>query len=855
VKKLPIPALSLVVLVGPSGSGKSTFARAHFKSTEVLSSDAFRAMVRDDELRLDATQDAFEVLHLVARRRLAAGLLTVVDATNVHAEDRKQLVELARSMHVLPVAIVLDVDVDLCIARNDTRPDRPNSAHWVRRQHSALRRSIGRGSRTLEAEGFRYVHRLFGPDEIAAAQFERQRLWSDRRDERGPFDCIGDVHGCFDELCALLDRLGYEHVDGTRRHPAGRRALFLGDIVDRGPASLACLDLVRGMVAAGSAFCVPGNHDVKLVRALLGKKVRVGHGLEQTLAEFEALAEDERRVARAQAIEFIDGLVSHLVLDGGRLVAAHAGMPKDMQGRASGPVREFALYGQTNGEIDEYGLPVRHDWAAEYRGEATVVYGHTPVVEAEWINRTICLDTGCVFGGKLTALRYPEMELVDVPAAREYYAPIRPPAPPRASGRGAQAELDDVLDLGDITGKRIVATRLMPAVAIRGEEAAAALEVMSRYAADPRWVIHLPPTMSPSETSAQEGFLEHPREALEYFAKRGVASVVCEEKHMGSRAIVVVARDAETARRRFGVTDGSDGAVLTRTGRRFFDDGELQRALLERIRGAASRAGFWERFPGDWLCLDGELMPWSAKAQELLRRQYAAVGRAASDSLADALAAAQAAQARGIDAAALVERLGTRRAAASDMVAAYRRYCWDVASIDDYRFAPFHLLAAEGTLFTDRDHAWHMATLAELAAADGRVVMATNWRRVELADPAQVDAAIAWWCELTERGGEGMVVKPLDFVTRDAHSLVQPAVKCRGREYLRIIYGPEYTLPEHLERLRKRGLNAKRSLALREFALGLEALERFVRREPLRRVHECVFGVLALESDPIDPRL
>jgi protein phosphatase len=204
----------------------------------------------------------------------------------------------------------------------------------------------------------------------------------------------------------------------------------------------------------------------------------------------------------------------------------------------------------------------------------------------------------------------------------------------------------------------------------------------------------------------------------------------------------------------------------------------------------------------------------------------------------------------------LVERFATRGTLVGQYTAAYRRYCWTVTSVTDLRLAPFHVLATERAVHTDKDHAWHMATAAAICAADDTgVLFTTAHRTVDLTDPASEADATAWWEEMTERGGEGMVVKPLSFVARGRRGLVQPAVKCRGREYLRIIYGPEYTLPENLERLRSRGLHAKRSLALREFALGVEGMERFTRGEPLRRVHECVFGVLALESEPVDPRL
>jgi protein phosphatase len=284
----------------------------------------------------------------------------------------------------------------------------------------------------------------------------------------------------------------------------------------------------------------------------------------------------------------------------------------------------------------------------------------------------------------------------------------------------------------------------------------------------------------------------------------------------------------------------------------------MERALLSRVRAAASAAGLWERLSTDWVCLDCELMPWSAKAQDLLRNQYAAVGAAARMALPKAVARLAEAGARGlpeVDTAALLSRYRERYELSGRFVAAYRHYCWPVTSIHDLKLAPFHLLASEGAVHLDRDHLWHMQTLAELARSDSGLILATRHRVVDLADPASEAEATRWWEEMTAAGGEGMVIKPLAFVARGRRGIAQPALKCRGREYLRLLYGPDYTLPENLERLRERGLSAKRSVALREFALGVEALERFVRREPLRRVHECVFGVLALESEPVDPRL
>ncbi|MEK7866587.1 MAG: polynucleotide kinase-phosphatase [Planctomycetota bacterium] len=843
--KIGIPELSLVVLVGPSGAGKSTFARRHFKPTEVLSSDLCRAWVCDAENDQAATRDAFDVLHFIGGKRLAAGRLTVVDATNVQEEARRPLVALARQYHCLPVAIVFDLPERLCLERNRGREERAFGPHVVRMQAQQLRRSL----RSLKREGFRHVFVLSSVEEVDGAEVARVPLWNDRRSEHGPFDVIGDVHGCCDELEALLARLGYarEGPDAPFRHAEGRRAVFLGDIVDRGPRVVDSLRVVMRMVEGGTALCVPGNHEAKLLRKLKGKDVQVTHGLARTLEELGPVPEAERKGIAA----FLDGLISHYVLDDGKLVVAHAGLKQEMHGRGSGRVRDFCLYGETTGETDEYGLPVRHPWAEGYRGRAMVVYGHTPVLEADWLNRTICVDTGCVFGGKLTALRYPEQELVSVAAARVYSEPARPfPPSTEACALTAQQAHDDLLHIEDVVGKRFVTTRLMRAVTVREENAVAALEVMSRFAADPRWLIYLPPTMSPCETSRREGLLEHPEEAFAHFRAQGIARVVCEEKHMGSRAVIVLCRDEEAARRRFGVVGEGMGVCVTRTGRRFFDDVSVEREFLGRVRGAASASGLWEELSTEWVCLDCELMPWSAKAQGLLRGQYAAVGSAAGMALAEARTALCGATA----AAALRERMGEREALVRRYVEAYGRYCWRVDSVGDLKLAPFHLLATEGAVHVGRDHVWHMDVLARLAKADSLLV-ATPYKVIDLTVPASEADGVRWWEELTLRGGEGMVVKPYEFAVRGRKGLVQPALKVRGAEYLRIIYGPEYTLPENLERLRPRRLATKRSLALREFALGVEALERFVRKEPLRRVHECVFGVLALESEPVDPRL
>ncbi|KQR99792.1 polynucleotide kinase-phosphatase [Williamsia sp. Leaf354] len=829
--ELAIPRLSLILLIGTSGSGKSTFAAEHFATTEVISSDDCRAMVSDDANDQGATGDAFDVLEYIAGKRLSRGLLTVIDATNVQASSRKSLLALAKEHDVLPVAIVLDLPVSLAVERNASRPDRTFGSHVVKRQHDQLRRSL----RSLKREGFRTVHVLDSVEAVAQVSFTRTRLFNDRSDDHGPFDVIGDVHGCLGELRELLMRLGYiviEDADGQpvdASHTDRRRVVFVGDLVDRGPDSVGVLRLAMGMVASGNALCVSGNHEAKLVRALGRKDVIPSHGLQRTLDELSAAGPEFTAAVR----EFCDGLVAHYVLDGGRLVVAHAGLKEKYHGRASGRVRAFALYGDTSGETDEFGLPIRYPWADDYRGAATVLYGHTPVPITEWVNNTLCLDTGCVFGGSLTALRYPEREVVSVPAAATYYEPVRPPAPPERDPQ--------VLALTDVLGPRVIDTAYMGRVSLRAENAAGALEVMSRFAVAPSELVYLPPTMSPVDSSSRDGLLEHPDEAFDFFAKNAVSQVICEEKHMGSRAVVRVS------------VDGT-GVIHTRTGRAFFD-ADTQAAVLAAVARAVEMAGVFAELGATWVLFDTEILPWTVKAEALVRDQYARVGAAATTALPAAVSVLETAADRGLAVGDLLTRTRSRAADADRFVDAYRRHVAPIDSPLGIAIAPFQVLASNGATYETRDHGWHLAIADRLVDAAPELFRTTRRCEVDTGDASSRTQGIAWWEELTGAGGEGMVVKPLANVGRGPKGLVQPGLKVRGREYLRIIYGADYTTPSTLEGLRRRNLGQKRSMALREYALGLEALRRATEDEPLWRIHQCVFGLLAMESEPVDPRL
>jgi protein phosphatase len=843
---LDIPDFALVVLIGATGAGKSTFADRWFAPTEVISSDACRALIADDATDQSISADAFDVVRVIAEKRLKNRRIAVIDATNVRASDRKSWVEIARRWHALPVAIVLDPGLEVCVARNKTRPDRDFGAAVPRRMIDEIRKGLHK----LQSEGFRQIWKLSSVESIEAARVERRPLWTDVRQDRGPFDIVGDVHGCADELILLLEKLGYRvDLDGANTHvtpPEGRKLVFAGDLVDRGPRTPDVLRIAMAAVRSGCGYVVQGNHDRKLGRYLAGREVQIAHGLKASIDQLAA----ESVEFRSEVRRFLEDLRSHYWLDGGSLVIAHAGLKEEMIGRGSPAVREFALFGETTGESDAFGLPVRLDWARAYRGATTVVYGHTPVPRIEFVNNTVCVDTGCVFGGQLSALRWPEREPVSVDALRVYVEPARPPAPVEEQ-RSGQARADHLLDYDDISGDRWITTTLMPKLRIGPSQTAAALEAMSRFAIASQWLVYLPPTMSPVETSQHEGWLERPEEAFAFYRQRGQTDLWLEEKHMGSRAVIALCRDDQVARRRFAVVSGESGAIWTRTGRAFFARATTD-ALLTRLRAAADASGLWDELGTDWLLVDAEIMPWSAKAGNLIENQYEPVATAGRASLSAAVEAARRAALRGVPVSPLLESWTARAAKVERYAEAWRGYAWPVKTVDDLKIAPFHLLASEGAVHFDKDHAWHISIASRLVEVGGAGFAPTRSRRLNVLDHEACAEASAWWEELTGQGGEGMVVKPLAFAPRGAKGLLQPALKVRGAEYLRIIYGPEYDMPGNLSRLRERGLSAKRALALREFALGHESLTRFVARAPLRKVHECV---LALESEPIDPRL
>jgi protein phosphatase len=400
--RIAVPDFCLVLLLGSSDAAAAAFAAQHFAADEVIAP----GLVAD-------------ALNVAVTQRLDRRALTVVDITDMIGDDRAALLRIAKRSFTQPVVIAVQEGTGDDAARNRAT------------QQIVLR--------LQQRDGVRDTHTV---REGAAVTIERRRLPTDFRDLTGPFDIIGDVHGCTDELETLLGKLGYgidwNDANGERSvtvtPPPGRRLIFVGDLVDRGPRVPDTLRIVLSTAAAGFGHCVPGNHDAKFMRWLAGHNVTLTHGLDKTVAQMNAEPPSFHRAVKA----YLDGLPSHMWCDGGRLVVAHTGLTEAMIGRSTGAVREFCLYGDTDGDTDENGLAIRFHWAANYRGKTAIVYGHTPLAEAAWFNNTLCLDTGCCFGNKLTALRWPEGDIISVPALKEYARPHRvfghPPIRPASPG-------------------------------------------------------------------------------------------------------------------------------------------------------------------------------------------------------------------------------------------------------------------------------------------------------------------------------------------------------------------------------------------------------------------------------------
>jgi len=854
-------------LVGPSNSGKTTLLNRLINQgillrSEIVSSDQFRILVSDTEfIELNKRpKDEQEVLlaeyQLISQKAFAAmahlidarcglGKLTIVDATHLWPEDRKKYIDLAQRKHVPIMAIALDIDDKLLFERDEQR-EQTRGRSRIKQQVRAFRSNL----RSLKTEGFSSSY-ILNEVEVEDAFFGRST--NPLLQEVGAgLDFIGDIHGCYSEFLALLGKLGYQSdVEGLYSHPEGRKLVSVGDVLSRGPNSIECLKFFINHVEKDLAFMVDSNHGWKIARWLSGRKVELAHGDELIVAEFDHYEREHGKEAAEELKEKVRDLLlnapSNLVFASngvGVVVATHAGIRDHYIGKESKRIRDFCRYGDTDG-FEESGKPVRKDWFVNHISGETIVWGHDPRPQPTVINNTINIDQGVVFGGRLTAYRYPEKKFVAVEAQKDYAED------PDSLLQKWKKERFNPPNIQSFIKGYSVMTEDYGEIKIQADYVKSAIEDISHYTVPIEELLYIPPTMSPApEPSSLDNYFEHPKEAFKYYRNQGINTMVVEKKHMGSRGILLLFKDEETAVGYVGTP--RLGTIYTRTGRAFFEQ-ELSHQMIKQLNTDLNQGQYFTKNNTDFVLLDAEILPWNLKAKELISSQYAHVSEVSLLDRKKLLEKLELAKLNGWEVDPWIEEYKGKVENAQVFREGFQKYCWDTQGVEGIKIAPFHVLAHQGRTYFEQSHLWHMEQNRELAKLSN-LVIETEYKVVT--NERSEEEAILWWEEMTENGHEGFVVKPETMIARNEKGrLVQPAIKVRGRKYLHIIYGMDYLQPENLVRLKQRNVKRKQRHALMEFALGVEGVKRFVSQEPLARIHECVLATLALEAEPVDPRL
>ncbi|WP_211655763.1 polynucleotide kinase-phosphatase [Planococcus alpniumensis] len=862
--RIGLPYGGIVLLIGPSNSGKSTLLKRLVEEekilpSEVVSSDEFRVLVSDKEFidwrnrpqdeaagllieYQEISAEAFAMMDTVIEARCRLNKLVMVDATHLRSEDRKRYIALAKKNHVAIQAIVFDVPERILTDRDEDR-DNPRGKRRIKQQYQIFRNE----KRFIKKEGFASVYTI---KDILDVEVFRHPNPVEVEIENG-IDIIGDVHGCYDELIELLEKIGYaENEEGFYEHPEGRKFVSIGDVMSRGPASLETMCFFLKHVKSGRALMVDSNHGWKIARWLDGRQVVLSHGDERVEEEL-SVYEEREGIEKAQKLklqlkEFLLEAPSHYVFtkNGVRtLVCAHAGIKDSFIGKQSEAISDFCRYGDTGG-FDDNGKPLRKDWTVGHENRLLIVWGHDPKPKTLLINNTINIDQGVVFGGELTAYRYPERTFVSVKAKKDYSGAIDNPLAEWEKNRL------NAPNIAKFINGYSVLTEQLSEVKIPQELVKSAIDAVSHYTVPIEQLVYIPPTMSPTpKPSALPQYLEHPKEAIEYFRSNGIHAMIAEKKHMGSRGILFLFKDKETSSKHTGIE--SLGCIYTRTGKRFFDN-ETEAQMLLQLNEELTRINYFGEHGTDYVLLDAEIMPWNLKAKELISSQYAHVAENAildRSLLTEKLSAALPSNS---ELQIWLDEYEEKLENALDFQKVFQKYCWDIDSDKPIQIAPFHVLAHSNGTFFDKPHTWHMEMNRQLAS-QSELFVETEFKVIT--DQASEDEVIRWWQEITEDGHEGIVIKPEFYIARSKGKLLQPAIKVRGRKYLRIIYGMDYLEQKNLERLKNRNTGKKQKMALKEFALGLEGLTRYVNGETIERVHECTLAALAMESDPVDPRL
>ncbi|MGI2326726.1 polynucleotide kinase-phosphatase [Planococcus sp. YIM B11945] len=862
--RIGLPHTGIVLLIGPSNSGKSTFLKQLIEEqailpSEIISSDDFRVLVSDQEFiewrnrpqdeaaglmdeYQEISKEAFAMMDSVIEARCRLNKIVLVDATHLRSDDRKKYVLMAEKNHVPIHAIVFDVAERTLLDRDDAR-DNPRGKRRIKQQYQIFRNE----KRFIKKEGFASVYTF---KEKEGIEIFRQ-LNPIEIDLGQGIDVIGDIHGCYSEMIELLEKLGYqENRDGFYVHPEGRKFVSVGDVMSRGPASIKTMAFFYKHVQQHLALMIDSNHGWKIARWLDGRQVVLSHGDEKVEAEFSAYGKEagkeELELLKQQLKTFLMDAPSHYVFKKNGvpvMVCAHAGIRDKFIGKQSEAISDFCRYGDSGG-FDENGKPIRKDWTVSHQSSLLIVWGHDPKPKPLLINNTINIDQGAVFGGELTAYRYPEREFVAVKAKEDYSGAADNPLKDWEKNRLNPPNLAKFL-----SGYSVL-TEELGEVKVPQELVQPAMDAVSHFTVPIEQLVYIPPTMSPPpKPSALDGYLEHPQEAIDYYRSQGIHTMIAEKKHMGSRAILFLFKNKSAAEQHTGTS--SLGVIYSRTGKRFFDK-ETEEKLLLQLNKELNGMNYFEEHGTDYVLLDAEIMPWNLKAKELIANQYAHVAENAlvdrtllREKLSGSVQTNEGLQQ-------WLDEYEQKLENAHVFQDVFQKYCWNVDSTDAIQIAPFHVLAHSSGSFFDKPHTWHMEMNRHLASHSDLFVK-TEFKIIS--DETSENDVIEWWRNMTEDGHEGIIIKPEAYIAKNKGKLLQPAIKVRGRKYLSIIYGMDYLEERNLERLKNRNTGKKQKLALREFALGLEGLIRFTNGETIERVHECSLGTLAMESDAVDPRL
>lgn len=867
----------IIVLCGPSSAGKTTFTNKFFPHVKALRSEEFRILLQDtnekktvpsqvehdtDYERLDrvnytdygeVSEGAFSLMKEALKLRAKKNKLTVIDATNLLPSDIFSYITIAKEQHV-PISLAFfKLPLETILEQNQKR-EQPESEIRIRKQYSSLKRIIRKfdSERKLKKYNVHKAHYINSLEELEVEVLENPFVIPL---EQG-LDVLGDGHGLLESRLQLFEKLGYvRSEDGLYRHPNNRKFVYLNDEASRGSLpvesekygkypSIAMMVSMKRHVEEGLAYAVDSNHNFKIWQWLKGKQVQMQNGNETVVEEFEAFeqeyGEEKTSALKEELGLFLQSLPSHLIVeDRGvqRAVIVHGGIKDEYIGKDTLPIRDYCRFGDRK----------KREWKKEHRNKMLIVWGHEVHLASFEDNNTLNIDSGGYCGHFLTALRYPEMELVQEKVMKSFVPDEENPILQQQKKRFNPPSYTKFLEDFEVTtahGKVFASKKYTKE----------ALEFASTRMDRMEHAFYIPPTMSPTPTTSElADFLEHPKEAFEYYREKGVSHVVCQKKHMGSRAYITLYKTEEVAKEYTNIK--TLGKILSRNSAPFFKK-DVEEKVVKQLH--EDLQPYFEKNQTDFILLDCEIMPWNLKSAGLIRAQYGLTSNVAIHTRELHIQRLQEFQEnRNVLVTEELQDAEKKLDNAKRFHKAFTYYCWDsdVHKLEGIQIAPFHVLAFSKGANFNKTNEWHMKQAQELSTLSSLIVP-TEYKLIDLDKEEEVEEATNWWLEMTKQGHEGMVMKPLDFLSYDENEeLIQPAIKIRGREYLRIIYGMDYLEEENLGFHKTRSASKKMKNAIQEFTLSLESMTRFLQKDTVERVHEVIIAALSHANEPMDPRL